>query len=747
LSDKLRTTFPIAVTFADGELPTATKMNGLSSQAKNGLSLVEYAIGDIWNQSGDAVFDLASDSALMIPNLARYLGASKYLNPRMPYLPNIEAYTHYFISEANQHDARLPFPPAPGSTYTWSGTFAPSIRKASKADVTAGTDWWLDENTGECYFFTAISYAGLWRLTYKPLIYGDMGTATLNVIPDPDTDPSWTFSCVKIQYVNSVNDADGYYIFLPPRGPLNTRKNLGYPQTTSSLNYQSSPASGTRLLWQSSSVAADISSNAEHYRYCLPKLLTDNWGQDATLPAGFLYLWDYSSTGTIIDGLVFKAEDTGSPRKYLVVAEGSNLTSWLATPAGLAAYPRTPIDHLTSSSHDAAYYPSNGLRLVTVGSSLSEAFSSLMGQFLDHDHGATYPSGLYTTSSIVTRPINHNNLAGLVYEGTAPVLPPSALQNDGHSQYLERHGYNGSRDKYKNMMVGDLALSSTSSYGDYDSMTADSRKVRFGDGTLGCDIGYDFTSKSLMAGLYETSNVGKFKIANKSGPNEFITFELSNISPEVNVIASSQPLYFVAATSGTPTTTAVLDDAGIGISQGTYRFAPKYIDVSYALKDGIIAGSDWSRVFDGDGITYQITGSNAGGFDYLTFFIDDVPQDAISARIYLFAQVPEVGMQFLVYPFKHQFNYMDPGDDLPLIETPFYDVMGYSDGLFHPYAIPAGAGFSNAFALGWRRGNYLGNVTQLKLVIGGANKATASVYKLKTFCIVRWIVATASPWT
>src|SRR5574343_1231291 len=96
MSDKLRTCFPVSVTFSDGELPTGAKLRGLSRQAKNSASIFEYAIGDLWNQSGDALVGQDTTNAVMIPSLARYLGATKNTNPYVPYLPLWNSYTHQF---------------------------------------------------------------------------------------------------------------------------------------------------------------------------------------------------------------------------------------------------------------------------------------------------------------------------------------------------------------------------------------------------------------------------------------------------------------------------------------------------------------------------------------------------------------------------------------------------------------------------------------------------------------------------
>lgn len=621
MSDKYRNTFPISVTFSDGELPTATKMNGLSSQAKNGLSLVEYAIGDIWNQAGDAVFNLSSNASLMIPNLARYIGASRLTSPRIPYLPLIDQYTYDFTNEIGAHEARVTFPADPSSTFTFAGPGAPTSRKAVRASVQAAGDWWIDHESGDCYFYDVVTSG--WKLTYKPVVAGDLGDQAWNVIPDPDQSTTYSYKCVKIQYVNGVNDADGYYIFLPPRGPMNTRRPWNAPQDSDHapahvLNYQSGTlGTSARKFWQDSSQPADTSSNAEHYRYCLPKILTDNWSQDATLPAGFLYLWDYSSTGTIIDGLVFKAEDTGTPRKYVLVAEGSALTTWLATAAGVAAYG----GKLTSSLHTPTYYPNSGLRLITVGTSISDAFSSLLGQYLDHDHG--------TQGSLVSHRVKHSSLEGLYSVSGIPQIDASYGHGTGddHPQYLERHGYNSLRDKYKNMMLGNLVLSSSvAGAGDYENISDVSNRLLFNGGAgQGGSIYSAPLNNCIFIEAFGTGNTGTLRICpvGLSGSDD-IQIIADAIDTGNDRIKSSFHLAMEAET-GSNTVSGILSTDGFQLKapSGDYKVDNDFCEIIRSLGPGfgdidINYATGWAPV---DRKGWQCSANSK----VVRFYINDLP--------------------------------------------------------------------------------------------------------------------------
>ena len=80
MADKFRKTQPLLISFSDAEQPTAAKLTAVATQARNGSALLEKVIGDPWTQSGDAVL---TSHPLQIPNLARQLGASRFLDPTM----------------------------------------------------------------------------------------------------------------------------------------------------------------------------------------------------------------------------------------------------------------------------------------------------------------------------------------------------------------------------------------------------------------------------------------------------------------------------------------------------------------------------------------------------------------------------------------------------------------------------------------------------------------------------------------
>jgi len=523
LADKLRRTFPIAVTFSQGEVVAPTKMQGFSTETRNAFGIAEYAIGDIWNQAGDSFLRSAGVStyALMIPNIARYLGSSKLSGPMIPYLDTTQVYSHKVVSsDVGQYEITLSLPAHSLSSFSWSGTSTPSNTPTTRGLMTGLTDWSIDDSTGRVY--TNLPAQADWVLTYTPAACGDLSAnSTFNIIPDPAQEVSYSFASCKIAYKNNVDNSAGYIIFLPPRGPLDSTRFLDrspqspYDASSNTYNMQTDPTSAYTTFWQhfddsGTPVQAATGDNGEHYRYRLPKVITDNWTFESVLPAGMLYLWDSAGTGTILDGVTFYAEDSSlspvAPRKYVLVASGAALDAWCTSNVGVAY----PADALTSrDTHTPVYYPSTGLKLITIGTSIGDTLSALTKAFLDHDHSdlnGTFPS----------KPIDHASLkdnfypqemAGLLGIATDVWTRPAIL-NDHHPQYLHRGGYNAAeRDRFCNGMLGDIFFLSVNSADNHQNLLGYSYGLRFGDSTNGTRMLYDPIYQGLL--LYGNNSTKK----------------------------------------------------------------------------------------------------------------------------------------------------------------------------------------------------------------------------------------------
>jgi len=523
--DRARNLYPIAVTFSEGELPTKAKLNAIGSQAKAGLDIVGYMLGDLWNQSGDPVLTKygITNGALMIPNIGRVIGATNYLNPLVPYLSStIGAYTFSFSGYSSWYTGRgevgrevfLTFPVASGSTFTWSGTGTPTSRVSSRGAVKSAGQWYVDYTTGECAFFNQIQSD--WKLTYKPRIDGDTYIWARNtVVPDINTNTSYAFKSCKIAYANGEDSSEGYVIYLPPRGPLRTTSQFAdrSPQdsyTHSNTNNESTtPDTGTKLVWQrgnSGDSAATAAGYASHYRYNLPWNLTYNWTQNAQLPMGYLYLWDHSQTGTFIEGVAFRAENATTPSTWKIYASGVALDNWVTSYMDLCGYPVGALKK--PNEHTADFYPAGGLRLVAPGMDIATLLQYLVKRLGDHDHGN---DSMASGTGFLTRRIRHDQLAlTRDRDCNGVVLSPSVKPSDDHVQYLHRMGYSASgRDLHKNMMLGTLMMGSTGSSGNYENTSSDSHVVGFGSNSTGPKVGYKSTEDMLaVTGKQLASHLG-----------------------------------------------------------------------------------------------------------------------------------------------------------------------------------------------------------------------------------------------
>lgn len=548
LSDKLRNSYPIAVDFVDGELPTSNKMSALGRQSKFGQNLIQHAIGDVWNQSGDPVINSISihENALMIPNLARYIGSTRNTSPYIPALPNIEKYTYAFADDVTDyaphaaHEATLDFPVESLSTsFAWAGATAPTgSPQPGKDYVNATGKWYVNRETGNCFFYDTI--ASDWKLTYEPVVDGDIDSdATFNIIPDPDTLSSYDFQGVKIEYFNNIDNSQGYKIYLPPRGPLNTRQLRRSPQTTD--NYGT--AIGDKKFWlDDGETAPDTGVFAEHYRYNVPKILSNNWSANDVIPTGLVFLWDQLNTGTVIDGVTLRAENAGTPKTWMFIASGTRLDGWLST------YDTIYSDAmLQSSSHDAAYYPSDGLRVITVGQDVSRSIAKMIQHLYDHDHSSSY--------SMPSNQIDHRALKSLFYTqnlgGGYPKLDASAMAiGDDHPQYLHRWNFSDgatyTRDKYHNAMLGDLIISSTDPTDNYLNTADDSYKLYFGkDESDGAYIYLNTNGTTGRVTVHYSPtapNSGGFRVGDGSQYLDLILTEGSGFVSTSNMLRSTHPL-------------------------------------------------------------------------------------------------------------------------------------------------------------------------------------------------------------
>lgn len=490
MADKFRTTYPINVTFADGEQPTSRKLNAINTQAKNGLALVERALGDVWNQSGDIVY---ASHPVRIPNLARVLGDQAKMGAKFP-VPDMSPGESIVIRQDGVEpvtELQLDFK-AKADVGGVLETFilaqsAYTTRVNSRAEVNASNKFYIDAANSKIYLGSP------WPLTYieYSVAVEDLptdGEPSVNIIPHPDQS-DW--KGLKIHRLS----VDKYLLFLPPRRPP-TAGTIG-KIPAGSTNSVVPSASPVHRYWYADPATWNAPSNPEadanysglvkdkRYRYKLPQplynLISDANAAGTEFPSGSIYLWDNSSQ-TIVEGLTFKVPDANnayptspvSPRPVWVIqVEGAGLDNLFS---GFTS---------SLSTDNPADYQSR-FALITVGASVAEIIERLRHSlFEDHNKVGIQPR------------LRHGDLLGN-QPGTSSrynPIPPSYIDGDDHPHLLGRWGSTSDpskqRDRYNNGMMGDLLLLSTDPSNNRQNTIGISQAIRFGDMSTGPYIRYE----------------------------------------------------------------------------------------------------------------------------------------------------------------------------------------------------------------------------------------------------------------
>lgn len=470
MADKFRRTAPLEITFSNGEQPTGSKLTALSTQYRNGLALVERALGDLWNQSGDPIM---TSLPLQIPNLARFIGQAEYMNPALVFTEDDFEYTETIGRRfENQTEGRVLFPTKTATLLTIDNDPSSSFvtLQSSAAGVTEPGNYYFDADTGKFNTFTPLAADTRVTYTVAPNDSWKLGLETLpGVIPDPG---QVTFTSLRVSQAGAV-----FYVHLPPRQPVDfsdRERPAIYPNILDLPFNQASSIATPYKYWSDSTTAID-DLGMEHYRYRLPKDLLDVYdslapGQE--FPAGFLYLWDQVNE-TIIEDVIFKKPASSGLREYVIQVES-------------ALFDFSPL--VTTDESEASY--NSGLALITSGAPITRAIWTAMTSLLTHEH--SHEDGTLTS------PLSHNKLedqnpppaAFAGHTGTYPSDVPTWMKsnwaNDEHTSLLSRAGSQGlagaNRDGNDNAMLGDLVLASEAEVSNnYLNTSGESRKLYFGE--------------------------------------------------------------------------------------------------------------------------------------------------------------------------------------------------------------------------------------------------------------------------
>jgi hypothetical protein len=446
-TDAMNDVFPIVFDFKDGEEPTSVKLTGLVKHVDTAFADITRAVGDPWDYQSHS-WGAGSGQTLSLENLsqaslARLIGPSDWIGPLGGELNSATSGTITVLLKSGKNSWNLGYPLVKVSTtveessevsnlspLTWGTdivvtTDTGSIlgtRKTSATAVTSDGDFYVDFYTGVISSYNVSTSDILLTLINFNQMGAGVPWGTHNVIP------TWneTVELCNVTLVSTIGDTSTYTLTLPT--------------VISSPRVSTVGRSFNRGSYTNSSGSIDTVWNkmipGSGSQYLLPPSLTGSGMLDGeTIPEGFVLLWD-EVNGRVKPQVTFKYKTS------------SSLT--LETPAAW----------LTEGQN---------YRIITVGCSLSEAISYLLGAQRYDSH-----VGLQSTSKMGFSPmISHDDLINL-FDGALTTsatdlfkFRKSSYVTNPHPQYLHRAGYLHSdlEGNSANSMRGDLVFTGLESDG------------------------------------------------------------------------------------------------------------------------------------------------------------------------------------------------------------------------------------------------------------------------------------------
>lgn len=520
MSDSLQPGVKVVPTFVDGEAPPAAKFNSIGAQLMRATRKLELVFGDAhdesypysslsperlsiaWGRSKttDAALTGTATRELNIASIARLIGPSSNLNPKLP--PG--TVTVVEDVPAGVYEFTLQFPPLAVTASTDSAVVIANVQ-VSPTTVNSAGDFYRDGST----IYTFIPTAGD-QITYTltPSTWGsgpNYTGATFNVIPDLNQLEAGGLGC----NVSGGVDAEGRHTVTLP---LCTHLASDITGAQIALTNQD-PLYSEQLL--------------------LPRVLTENYSSLEVIPAGFLFLKNWT-TGEVYDDAVYYYSTSS-----VILIGGVDLA-----------------DEVTAGDLFCIF---------TVGTDITTTIDDLRQKMAYHTHDRSRGEAAVEAESLV----------GWTKEaGGSGQFIKSEIPGNYAPQYLHRDGYDsgGTTDEGmndENIMRGDLGLGAEgASAGGYtDTGTpADSYALRFfgGDGTGG------------TAGYMRLTSSGNIDIVaqNFIKPSTPLVPKLHNDTaviadaPETNVTV--RPFYLKMSSYAYATTNVV-------VTLGTWGFSTENI--------------------------------------------------------------------------------------------------------------------------------------------------------------------------
>jgi hypothetical protein len=504
MADKIRRTYPVSITISEGERPTAAKLTAIATQARNGLGIVESALGDLWTQSGDGILagtDSDFRKHLQIANVGRIIGIANDISYGIDHSGSTIRFVDVPIGYGKETGKAntLSLNVYAGTTRTPgdSGVTFEGSSVGNILSVVATGDWYYDPIYQKVYSYDIMS-----DLTFTSDIISSAwpGSTIMgpNVIPHREQDTS--FKGLKIIAHPSISGR--YYIYLPPRlrcdvgiSTYDREVYLGSFDIAQTADNAGTSTTNYSYFWSDTANAPSVSH--PHYRYILPTVLGySGLTAGSRLPDGFIRLFN-RSTGSVIDNITFYKPSASPYSTYTFCVEmvvGGDTTN---------------IDAVVSASGtDVVADYANDFCLITAGTSIAERLNNLEKILLSHNH-------LPIQGDNATPRIDHMGLSNMDPSSDAAHMPSnviltgSAWESDGHLQYVNRlgsvaHGSypTNARDIYNGAILGDVILGSTSKGGSapyFNNITGDSVKLFFGmaDTTSAPYFFYEFATGTI----------------------------------------------------------------------------------------------------------------------------------------------------------------------------------------------------------------------------------------------------------
>lgn len=616
MPDKLRKTQPVKITFSTGEQPTAQKLTALAEQSRNGSDLLESAIGDLWNSSGDIWL---SDYPLQVPNLARLLGSNAYLNPAIyPGRQDFQFRETIGDRWSRKTEGYLLFKPKASSAFDVTGMANWTTEVANERDVVSPGDFWIDDNTGRFVSYGYVDGPDKIIYTVSPDSDWIHGQEVLpGVIPDPGQSQ---FTGCKLEFSGGK-----WLLYLPPRRPLTLGAKEtppNYPSVTEQIDTENiANSDGAPFKFWQNGTTAITGITAIHYRYALPGEIADTWAtQDpgTRLPDGYIYLWDQTSQ-TIIENVVFKKPSDPAQEEYTIECDFTT-----------SAFDPTTVESTLGDHSDSAY--NTGLTLIVCGSPIARNIWKLTNTLLLHKHNNSSQESLIPHNAIINKdPPTYNYTTfghDTRYPTYLPAWAPSNWEQDPHMSLLSRAGAQAAgreRDLYNNAMLGHLVLANqdpTTGIGarDYlNKLTPDeSFQIRFGD-IDGPAIFADSGSSIIM----DATTVG--------GVNNHI---ILNANGDVQLLGAGGEIYASASTNF-----RVVSDNFLTFAPGATSTFVANNDRGLRIRSGQGNGN-WALLqFDGDqgnpigqiGVFQEASGSSIA-FGISTTFGSGITKEAMRIK-------------------------------------------------------------------------------------------------------------------